>query len=130
MIWYENLYIGESIPKKNAKIRRLKWKIDHSKCLTNAFIIVLCRYGTNLLEIIPARELCQKAYPKRNLYVVGLARGYDDALYSSKRKVTAHDQGSGAVFAGAFETLRLDAASFAGAVSCSVFAGVVCAGAV
>ena len=88
MIWYENLYIGESIPKKNAKIRRLKWKIDHSKCLTNAFIIVLCRYGTNLLEIIPARELCQKAYPKRNLYVVGLAKGYDDALKTAAEIVS------------------------------------------
>lgn len=83
MIWYENLYIGESIPKKNAKIRRLKWKIDHNTCLSNAYIIVLCRYGTNLLEIIPARELRQKAYPKRNLYVVGLAKGYEDALQTA-----------------------------------------------
>lgn len=80
MIWYENLYIGKSIPKKNAKIRRLKRKIDQKTCFTNAYIIVLCMYGTNLLEIIPARELCQKAYPKQNLYVVGLAKGYGDAL--------------------------------------------------
>ena len=84
MIWYENLYIGESIPKKDAKIRRLKWKINHNKCLTNAFIIVLCRCGTNLLEIIPARELCQSAYPKQNLYIVGLAAGYDDALKTAE----------------------------------------------
>lgn len=80
MIWYENLYIGESIPKKDAKIRRLKWKINHNKCLTNAFIIVLCRCGTNLLEIIPARELKQKCYPRQNLYVAGLAKGYQEAL--------------------------------------------------
>lgn len=87
MIWYENLYIGESIPKKGTKIRRLKRKIDQNACFTNAFIIVLCRYGTNLLEIIPARELCQKAYPKRNLYVVGLAKGYDDALKTAAQIV-------------------------------------------
>ncbi|KAI4447114.1 hypothetical protein C823_001633 [Eubacterium plexicaudatum ASF492] len=88
MIWYENLYIGESIPKKEAKIRRLKWKINHNKCLTNAFLIVLCRYGENLLEIIPAVELRQKAYPKQNLYVVGLAKGYDDALKTAVDIVT------------------------------------------
>lgn len=80
MIWYENLYIGESISKKDAKIRRLKWKINHNACLINIFIIVLCRYGTNLLEIIPVRELRHKSYPKRNLYIVGLAKGYDEAL--------------------------------------------------
>lgn len=88
MIWYENLYIGESIPKKTAKIRRLKWKIDHNTCLSNAYIIVLCRSGTNLLEIISARELRQKAYPKQNLYVVGLAKGYTDALETASEIVT------------------------------------------
>ncbi len=80
MIWYENLYMGESIPKKDVKIRHLKWKINHNAVLTNIFIIVLCRSGTNLLEIIPARELRQKHYPKQNLYIVGLAKGYDEAL--------------------------------------------------
>ncbi len=88
MIWYENLYIGESISKKKAKIRRLKWKISHDKCFTNAFVIVLCRYENNLLEIIPARELRQKAYPKQNLYIVGLAKGYEDALETAAKIVT------------------------------------------
>lgn len=80
MIWHENLYIGESIPKKNIKIKHLKWKINHNAFLPNIFIIVLCRYGTNLLEIIPVRELRQKHYPKQNLYIVGLAKGYNEAL--------------------------------------------------
>ncbi len=88
MIWYENLYIGESIPKKDAKIKRLKWKINHNTCLANAYLIVLCRYGTNLLEIIPAWELRQKSYPKRNLYIVGLAKGYEDALETAAKIVT------------------------------------------
>ena len=88
MIWYENLYIGESIPKKKTKIRRLKWKISRNSCLSNVFLIVLCRYETNLMEIIPARELCQKAYPKRNLYVIGLAKGYEDALATAAEIVT------------------------------------------
>lgn len=83
MIWYENLYIGESIPKKNGKIKRLKWKIDHNAGLLNIYIIVLCRCGDNLLEIIPSKELLQKAYPKKGLFVVGIARGYDEALQTA-----------------------------------------------
>lgn len=88
MIWYENLYIGESISKKNAKIRRLKRKVNQNAYLFNIFIIVLCRYGTNLLEIIPAIELRQKSYPKQNLYIVGLAKGYDEALETAARIIT------------------------------------------
>ncbi len=87
MIWYENLYLGDSIPRKDAKIRRLKWKISHNALLMNTFIIVLCRYETSLLEIIPVRELRQKFYPKQNLYIVGIAKGYDEALETAARIV-------------------------------------------
>ncbi len=87
MIWYENLYIGESIPKKNGKIKRLKWKINHNAKLVGIYLITLCQYGDNLLEIIPSLELLQKAYPKDELYVVGLAKGYDEALQTAARIV-------------------------------------------
>lgn len=83
MNWHENLYIGESIPKKKGKIKRLKWKIEHNAGLLNIYIITLCRHGDNLLEIIPSKELLQKAYPKKGLYVVGLAKGYDEALQTA-----------------------------------------------
>ncbi len=88
MIWYENLYLGERFPKKEAKIRRIKWKIKHNRCFSNVFLIVLCRYGPNLLEILPAKQLCQKHYPRQGLYVVGLAKGYEDALWTAARIVT------------------------------------------
>lgn len=85
MIWYENLYIGDSIPRKEGKIRRIKWKIEHHAGQWNIYVIALCRYGTNLLEIIPARELLQKYYPRQSLYIVGLAKGYDEALETAAR---------------------------------------------
>lgn len=83
MIWYENLYIGESIPKKKGNIKRIKWKINHNVRLAGIYIIVLCNYGGNLLEIIPSLELRQKAYPKKGLYVVGIAKGYEEALQTA-----------------------------------------------
>ena len=77
MTWYEDLYVGESIVHKTNKI---KWKIRHNAGQLNIFVITLASNEKNLLDIIPARELLQKAYPKKGLFVVGLAKGYDEAV--------------------------------------------------
>ena len=77
MKWYEDLYVGDSIQDKTAKI---KWKIRHNAGQINIYVITLASNSQNLLDIIPAHELMQKAYPKKDMYVVGLAQGYDEAL--------------------------------------------------
>ena len=77
MKWYENLYVGESIRHKTEKI---KWKIRHNAGQVEIYVITLASNPSNLLDIIPAQELMQKAYPKKELYVIGLAHGYDEAL--------------------------------------------------
>lgn len=77
MRWYEDLYAGESIRQKTAKI---KWKIRHNAGQIDIYVITLASNPMNLLDIIPAQELMQKAYPKKELYVVGLAHGYEEAL--------------------------------------------------
>ncbi|MGN0142183.1 MAG: hypothetical protein ACI4AD_08135 [Roseburia sp.] len=77
MVWYEDLYVGESIIHKTNKI---KWKIRHNAGQIDIYVISLASNGKDLLDIIPSRELLQKAYPKRELYVVGLAKGYEEAL--------------------------------------------------
>ena len=77
MRWYDDLYAGESIRHKIAKI---KWKIRHNAGQIEIYVITLASNPKNLLDIIPAYELMQKAYPKRDMYVVGLAGGYDEAL--------------------------------------------------
>lgn len=78
MIWYERLYVGESIIHKTKKI---KWKICHNAGQLNIYVIALASNRQNLLDIIPAQELLQKGYPKKELYVVGLAKGYEEAIY-------------------------------------------------
>lgn len=77
MIWHDDLYVGESIIHKTNKI---KWKICHNAGQINIYVITLASNERNLLDIIPAQELMQKGYPKQNLYVVGLAKGYDEAV--------------------------------------------------
>lgn len=77
MTWHENLYVGESIVHKTNKI---KWKICHNAGQLSIYVIALASNEQNLLDIIPARELMQKGYPKQKLYIVGLAKGYEEAV--------------------------------------------------
>ncbi len=77
MIWYRDLYVGESIIHKKKKVI---WKIRHNAGQIGIYVITLASNGNNLLDIIPAQELLQKAYPKKELRVVGLAKGYDEAV--------------------------------------------------
>lgn len=77
MTWHDDLYVGESIIHKTNKI---KWKICHNAGQLNIYVITLASNGSNLLDIIPAKELLQKGYPKHDLYIVGLAKGYEEAV--------------------------------------------------
>lgn len=77
MRWYDDLYAGESI---RHKITKIKWKIRHNAGQIDIYVITLASNPKNLLDIIPAHELLQKAYPKGDMYIVGLAHGYDEAL--------------------------------------------------
>ena len=77
MIWYKDLYVGESIVHKTKKV---KWKIMHNAGQIGIYVITLASNTQNLLDIIPSHELLQKGYPKKGLYVVGLAKGYDEAV--------------------------------------------------
>lgn len=76
MKWYENLYVGESIRHKTDKI---KWKIKHNAGQIDIYVIAIASNPQNLLDIIPAQELMQKAYPKKDIYVIGLAHGMEEA---------------------------------------------------
>lgn len=76
MKWYDNLYVGESIRHKRDKI---KWKIKHNAGQINIYVITIASNPQNLLDIIPAQELMQKGYPKKDLFVIGIAQGMGEA---------------------------------------------------
>lgn len=77
MIWYDKLYVGESIVHKTKKI---KWKIMHNAGQIGIYVITLASNRQNLLDIIPSYELMQRGYPKREMVIVGLAKGYNEAV--------------------------------------------------
>ena len=76
MKWYNNLYVGESIRHKADKI---KWKIRHNAGQIDIYVIAIASNPQNLLDIIPAQELMQRGYPKKDMYVIGLAHGMQEA---------------------------------------------------
>ena len=80
MKWLKQLYVGESISGREQK---LKWKINHNVGTFDIYVISFASNKDNLLDIIPAIELLQKAYPKKELFVIGLEKGYDAALEMS-----------------------------------------------
>lgn len=77
MRWYRKLYVSEAIGDKAG---RIKWKINHNAGTVSAYVIAFASNPDNLLDIIPAWQLMQKGYPKKDLKIIGLAKGYDDAI--------------------------------------------------
>lgn len=76
MRWYDTLYLGETV--KNA--RRIKWKLNHNAGVLGVYVIAFASNPKNLLDIIPSWELKQKAYPKADMKIIGLAGSYEEAL--------------------------------------------------
>ena len=109
MTWYKEFYVGEGIAKKEKapsghsttqqkeedavrtamykKYKRqrrraeiVKWKVIHNARQFDIYVIALSSNPDNLLDIIPAWELRQKHYPKSDMLVVGIDKGYDNAI--------------------------------------------------
>lgn len=94
MKWYRNLYAGDSVA---GKIERIKWKINHNAGTVSVYVIAFPSNQNNLLDIIPSWELMQKAYPKKHMTVIGLAKGYGEALELVRRIVDDTYQNTGTV---------------------------------
>ena len=84
MKWYRNLYVSNSI---GDKANRIKWKINHNAGTISVYVIAFASNSQNLLDIIPAWELMQKSYPKKQMKIIGLAKGYEDALELDRKSV-------------------------------------------
>ncbi len=84
MIWYKEFYAGEAIGARKEKV---KWKILHNAGQLDIYVITLGSGEGNLLDIIPSWELMQKHYPKMDMLVVGIDKGYENALELAGRIV-------------------------------------------
>lgn len=78
MRFYKNLYVSESIDGKKEKIIR---KLKKKKYPLRTYIIAMIEDGENQLEFYSTLMFRQGSVIDDDIFVVGLADGYDDALY-------------------------------------------------
>lgn len=77
MKYYKHLYLSEGLRKKKKKVIR---KLDKKKFQLDVYLITLAAEEKNQLEICRSLLLLQPAYPQKEYFVVGIAKGYEEAL--------------------------------------------------
>lgn len=77
MKYYYALYMDEYAKKRQADIIK---KIKNDKRQMNIYLITLTKNEKNHMEIFHSVLLMQKAVAKEDLFVVGMANGYFEAL--------------------------------------------------
>lgn len=75
--WYKKLYVGDTAKKKEKKIIR---KINSGAGQLGVYVITLAVNRENHLEIFSANILLQKPVRSYCPMIVGIARGYDEAV--------------------------------------------------
>ena len=74
MRFYKNLYVSESMAKKKEKLNKKKYPLK-------TYVIALIEEGENQLEFYSTLMFRQGSVIDDDIFAVGLASGYDDALY-------------------------------------------------
>ena len=71
------LYLTEGLEKKKEKIIR---KLESGKLQPSVHVITLAISEKNQLEIYPTLQFKQPAFPEQDLFVVGITKGYEEAV--------------------------------------------------
>ena len=82
MEFYKDLYVSEFLEKKRNKLVR---DIRHKESYPSIYVIALPACDHNQLELYSSIMLKQKVYDRDDLFIVGIADGYDDALMIVQR---------------------------------------------
>ncbi len=78
MVWYDDLFVGESIsPRREKRIIR---KVKRRSLFNAAYLLTLSANPDNLIDIIDTKVVRQRYYPKKGMFVIGLAGNYEEAL--------------------------------------------------
>lgn len=77
MKWYHKLYIGKTARNKRYKI---VWKVKRRAGMLGVYLITLASNKENLLDIFDSSLLLQPHYKKEDIFIVGIACGYDEAV--------------------------------------------------
>ena len=75
MKFYRHLYVSDSI----RNLEKVKWKLRHNAGQITIYIIALAK-SDDQRDIFHCSLLQQRFYDKKDLFVVGLASGYGEAV--------------------------------------------------
>lgn len=76
--FYCDLYISDGWEKKQLKLMK---KLMQNKLQPSVYVITLAQGRQNHLEFFSSVLLKQHLFEHSDLFIVGLANGYDDAIY-------------------------------------------------
>ena len=84
IVWRRDLYLGEGA-------RDQKWKIIHNvrkhKLQLGAYVIVLSVNGKDTFDLIPTYMLSENSYKGRDIEVLGIALGKDEACELARQMI-------------------------------------------
>lgn len=78
LTYYPGLYLGEGISEK--KLDKIKKKLRTKPLAANVFLIAAAHNPNDQLEIFDARLMAQHYYEDYEVYVVGIASDYEEAV--------------------------------------------------
>lgn len=78
LTYHPGLYLGESISEK--KLDKIKKKLRTKPLSANVFLIAAAHNPHDLLEIFDARQMAQHYYEDYEVYVIGIASDYQEAV--------------------------------------------------
>lgn len=82
MKFYKYLYTSDSLEKKKEKIIE---KLKRGEYPVGIYLLVLLQEGENQMELYNAAMLRQQVLNDNEQFVVGIATGYDAAVYLVER---------------------------------------------
>ena len=77
MYWYGDLYVGTTAAKNKSRIIN---KLKKHRFIKDVYVITRASNGCDLFDIYPAGVLVQKYYKKMDLFVIGIAVSYGEAV--------------------------------------------------
>lgn len=94
MKWYPYLYVGERAAKKKKKIL---WKLKTGAGLIDVWVITEAANGVDQFDILSSAWLKQRAVRKNLPMIIGIAKGYDEAvdLVVQMAEEAYHETGAG-----------------------------------
>ncbi len=84
IVWYEDLYMGAKAKRRRFAIIQ---DIREKKSKANVYVITPPSNGNNILDIYPTETILKDYYEDKEILVLGIAQGYQEALTLAGRIV-------------------------------------------